>query len=72
MNMLISPMAPNTGSTTRYIRLREVLKIVPMSASSVWRLTANRDFPAPVKLSARITAWNRDEVMAWLKSRHCK
>ena len=55
------------SSSPRYIRLRELLTYVPMSASTVWRKVADESFPQPVRLSARITAWNMDDVYQWLR-----
>jgi len=41
--------------------------IVPFSAATLWRKVKSKDFPAPVKLSERITAWRVQEVRAWLQ-----
>ena len=43
--------------------------MVPMSASTVWRKVRDGSFVRPVKLSARITAWNREAVKAWIAER---
>lgn len=54
---------------TQYVRLEALLSMVPMSASTVWRKVRDGSFVRPVKLSARITAWNREAVKAWIAER---
>jgi predicted DNA-binding transcriptional regulator AlpA len=41
---------------------------LPFSAPTLWRKVKNKTFPAPVKLSQRITAWKVGEVRAWINS----
>jgi prophage regulatory protein len=43
--------------------------IVPISAATLWRKVRNGTFPAPVKLSDRITAWRVGDIRAWLAQR---
>ncbi|WP_299793815.1 AlpA family phage regulatory protein [Ramlibacter sp.] len=40
---------------------------VPFSAPTLWRKVKAGSFPAPVKLSDRVTAWKVGDVRAWLK-----
>lgn len=61
--------APDTPTTTdRLIRLKELLEIVPLGRSTVWKLVSEGRFPKPVKLSPRTTAWRESEVMDWMDS----
>ena len=39
---------------------------LPFSAPTLWRKVKNQTFPAPVKLSERVTAWNVGAVRAWM------
>ena len=41
--------------------------IVPFSPATLWRKVKSKDFPAPVKLSARITAWRVQDIREWLE-----
>ena len=53
---------------TAYIRQKLLLShVVPFSAATLWRKVSKGDFPAPVKLSERVTAWRVNEVRAWLE-----
>ena len=39
---------------------------LPFSAPTLWRLVRKKRFPAPVKLSARVTAWKCGDVREWM------
>ncbi len=43
--------------------------IVPFSSATLWRKAKAGTFPAPVKLSARVTAWRVEDVREWIRSR---
>ena len=43
---------------------------LPFSAPTLWRKVKAGTFPAPVKLSERVTAWTVGSVRAWIAS-HC-
>jgi prophage regulatory protein len=55
-----------TAPQRPYIRVHEILAIVPFSAATIWRKSANGTFPKPIKLSERVTAWSRKDVESWL------
>ncbi len=53
-----------------YIRQSQLIpNIVPFSSATLWRKVKTGEFPAPVKLSERITAWEVSAVREWLDSR---
>ena len=60
--MNLSHTIPATG----FIRLRDVQTVVPFSRSTIWRKVASGDFPKPVKLSERVTAWRGQDIIDWL------
>ncbi|WP_335622424.1 helix-turn-helix transcriptional regulator [Acidovorax carolinensis] len=39
---------------------------MPFSAPTLWRKVKNRTFPAPVRLSERVTAWKVGDVRSWI------
>lgn len=54
---------PETG----FVRQAQLLAgILPFSAATLWRKVKNHTFPAPVKLSAGVTAWKAEDVRAWI------
>jgi len=54
---------PETG----FLRLPQVLTFVPISKSTLWRRVTAGTFPAPVKLSSRVTAWRAEDVRKWIQ-----
>ncbi|NDV12490.1 helix-turn-helix transcriptional regulator [Crenobacter caeni] len=40
--------------------------VLPFSPSTLWRRVRAGTFPAPVKLSERVTAWRAEDVRRWL------
>lgn len=49
------------------IRLKEVLRICGKSRSSLYEAIKRGNFPAPVKLQCRSSAWIKAEVVQWVK-----
>ena len=55
---------------SQYIRQSQLIPfIVPFSSATLWRKVKTKEFPAPVKLSERITAWKVADVKEWLESK---
>jgi predicted DNA-binding transcriptional regulator AlpA len=54
---------PDSG----YIRQSQLIPdVVPVSPATLWRNCKAGQFPKPVKLSERVTAWRVGDVRAWL------
>ncbi len=51
------------------LRIKSVLAKTGLSRSTMYVLIADGRFPAPVKLSARCSAWPSDKVDAWIAAR---
>lgn len=61
-----SPLVlPETG----FVRQRMLLRFVPFSKSTLWRRVKAGDFPAPVRLSAGVTAWRAEDVRCWISGK---
>nr|WP_296505762.1 AlpA family phage regulatory protein [Rhodoferax sp.] len=41
---------------------------LPFSAPTLWRNVKAGTFPAPLKLSQRVTAWRVGDIRAWMAS----
>ena len=54
---------PSTG----FLRLPQVLAIVPVSKSAWWEGCKTGRFPKPVKLGPRTTAWKVEDITALVK-----
>ena len=56
--------------TTRIIKARpERQGLLPMGETTIWDKVRSGEFPAPVKLSVRITAWRIEDIEAWMTSK---
>ena len=55
---------------TGYVRQAQLIPApVPFSSATLWRKCKSGDFPKPVKLSERVTAWKVEDVRQWLVDR---
>ncbi len=56
---------PETG----FIRKAQLIPfIIPFSNTTLWRKVKAGEFPAPIKISARVTAWRAEDVRAWMQA----
>ncbi len=56
--------------TTRIIKARpERQGILPMGETTIWDKVRAGEFPAPIKLTERITVWRIEDVEAWMASK---
>ncbi|MBI3867417.1 MAG: AlpA family phage regulatory protein [Verrucomicrobia bacterium] len=52
----------NTIPETGFVRLPEVLNVIPIGKTCWWEGVKSGRFPKPVKLSARCTAWRAEDI----------
>lgn len=55
----------NTSTSIRYVRPKDLAHHLSVSISTIWRYAKRPDFPMPVKLSEKVTAFNLDEINEW-------
>lgn len=57
----------SSGSSSElcFIKLKEVLSICGKSRSSVYASIKSGNFPAPIKVGGRSSAWVKSEVLQW-------
>ena len=56
--------------TTRIIKARpERQGLLPMGETTIWDKVRTGEFPAPIKLTERITAWRIEDIEAWMASK---
>lgn len=53
----------NTPTEITFLRLPQVLTIFPVSRSSWWAGVKSGRYPAPVKISERVTAWRYVDIV---------
>ena len=52
----------NNRFSDRFMRIAEILSVIPIGRSTWWKWVAEGKAPKPVKLGPRTTAWKADEV----------
>lgn len=55
---------PQTG----LLRIKQVLKFIPVSRSSWWAGVKTGRFPQPIKLSERVTVWRASDIRALVEA----
>lgn len=56
----------------RVIRKRELLKMIPLSDATIWRMEKRGEFPKRFTLGGRAVGWFADEIDEWLDSKAIK
>ena len=54
------------------LRLKQVLEIIPVSASAWWAGVKTGRYPAAKKLSPRVTCWKAEDIRALLNGKVAK
>jgi predicted DNA-binding transcriptional regulator AlpA len=52
---------------TGFLRLPQILEVIPVSKSTWWEGVKSGRFPKAVKLSANCTAWRVEDIHALVK-----
>lgn len=50
----------------KLIRIRELVRWLGLSRTTIWRLERDGRFPARIRTSARLVAWSEADIEAWL------
>jgi len=54
---------------SKFLRLPDVMAATGLGRSSIYAFVREKNFPAPIKLGPRASAWDGDEVAAWMDER---
>lgn len=69
MEEVLDPETATPAVEVKFIKLIEVLAISGKSRSSVYDAIRKGEFPAPVKVGGRASAWIKSEVLQWTQDR---
>ena len=58
------------SSAQSYLREKQVLELLPVNRSTLWRWVKDGYFPKPRKVSPGVTVWSRYEVLAFVEGGH--
>lgn len=59
------PELPATG----FVRQKRLLLFVPFSKSTLWRMIKKEQFPKPISLATKVTAWRAEEIHHWIQEK---
>ncbi|NBX86002.1 MAG: AlpA family phage regulatory protein [Proteobacteria bacterium] len=62
-------MNSNVLPEWQHWRINTVMQVTALARSTIWKMVKEGRFPAPKKLSQRVTAWNAADVRAWLEGK---
>jgi predicted DNA-binding transcriptional regulator AlpA len=54
---------PETG----FVRLSQILTVIPLGKTCWWKGVKSGRFPKPVKLTERCTAWRAEEIQELIR-----
>lgn len=57
----------HTIPVTGFVRLPQILSLVPVSRSSWWLGCQTGKYPKPIKLSRRVTVWRAEDIRALIE-----
>jgi predicted DNA-binding transcriptional regulator AlpA len=57
-----------TISDVGFLRLSQVLKIIPVGKSTWWAKVKSGEYPKPVKLGIRTTAWRASDIQTLIEN----
>ncbi len=60
------PELPQTG----LLRVKQVLRFIPVSRSRWWQGVRDGTFPPPMKLSERVTCWRAEDIRKLCEGDH--
>lgn len=69
-------ISPDTLPSTGFLRQSQLIGtknrpgLIPLSPATFWRMIKRGEFPAPVQISKRCTAWRAEDVRTWMDSIH--
>ena len=49
-----------------YVKQRQLLDLLSVSRTTLWRMVNRGDFPIPDRSNPRVLMWNREDIESWL------
>lgn len=54
----------------RFLRLPQVLELIPIGRSTLWAKIKKGEFPKPEKLNTKIAVWRESDIQAYINGNH--
>ena len=53
----------------RYIRFKELRKLIPLGRTTIWRMMREGRFPQSRRIGRAAMAWVENEIVEWMEER---
>ncbi|WP_421825920.1 helix-turn-helix transcriptional regulator [Larkinella sp.] len=63
----MNELTTHPPSLSGFLRLEQVLQLIPVSKATWWNGCKSGRFPPPFKLAPRITAWKASDIHQWIE-----
>ncbi|WP_430300738.1 helix-turn-helix transcriptional regulator [Ralstonia insidiosa] len=63
------PSVAPSALHARLLRLPQVVELVGVKKSTIWKWASEGMFPSPLKLTKGVTVWRAADVLAWIEER---
>jgi prophage regulatory protein len=63
------PVVDSQAQSAAFVRMPAVMQLTGLGRTTIYRLMAEHQFPAPVRLSKRAMAWRRTDLDQWSAGR---
>lgn len=58
-------------NNSRFLRLPQVLELIPVGKSTIYYLIQKGEFPKQVKLEPKLSVWRKSDIEAYISNGDC-
>lgn len=62
-------MTQSTNTPKRVLNQKDVLSLIGISKTTLWRMIASGKFPPPIKIGERLNGWRVEVFEQWLAAK---
>lgn len=59
-------MNSNTEQQQVLLKIKQVLELVPVGKTTLYKMIDDGKFPRPIRLSERAVAWRKSDILQWI------
>lgn len=54
-------------SNEKWLRIKQITKLIPVGESTWWRWVSEGRVPAPIKLGPKTSVWRSDDIKSFMR-----